>query len=71
MPTIQTTSGLQFFDNIMMVRGRHAINMGVEYNHIVGDITQPSYSKGEFGFNGSYTDIPNVNSNLLGIAQML
>lgn len=71
MPTIQTTSGLQFFDNVMKISGRHEFKMGAEYNHIVGDITQPSYSKGEFGFNGSYTDIPNANSNLLGVAQML
>src|SRR6185437_6422052 len=71
MPTIQTTSGLQFFDNVMKVYGRHELKMGAEYNHIVGDITQPSYSKGEFGFNGLYTDVPNASSNLVGIAQIL
>lgn len=71
MPTIQTTSALQFADNVMKIHGRHELKMGGEYKRIVGDITQPSYSKGSFGFDGSYTDIPNVNSKLLGIAQML
>lgn len=71
MPTLQTTTGLQFFDNVMKIHGRHEFRVGFEFNHIRGNIIQPSYSKGDFGFNGSYTDIPNVNSNLVGIAQML
>ena len=71
MPTIQATSGLEVFDNVIKLRGRHELKTGFEFNHIRGNITQPSYSKGEFGFNGMYSDIPNKNSNLLGISDFL
>lgn len=71
MPTIQTTTGLQLFDNLMKIHGSHEFKVGVEFNHIRGNITQPSYSKGQFGFTGQYSDIPNKNSNLVGIADML
>lgn len=71
MPTIQTTSGLEFFDNLIKTYGSHEFKAGFEFNHIRGNIVQPSYSKGQFGFNGQYSDIPNKNSNLLGIADLL
>ena len=71
MPTIQTDSALEFFDNLMKIHGKHEFRTGFEFNHIRGNIIQPAYSKGEFGFNGMYSDIPNKNSNELGISDML
>ena len=71
MPTIQTTTGMQFFDNLMKITGKHEFRMGFEFNHIRGNILQPAYSKGTFGFNGIYSDIPNKNSSHNGIADML
>jgi outer membrane receptor protein involved in Fe transport len=71
MPTIEATSGMEVFDNVIKVRGQHEFRTGFEFNHIRGNITQPSYSKGEFGFNDIYSDIPNKNSSLLGIADLL
>ncbi len=71
MPTIQTTTGLEFFDNLMKIHGQHEYRTGSELNHIRGNIINPSYSKGEFGFSGMYSDIPNKNSSELGIADML
>jgi hypothetical protein len=71
MPTIQATSGLEVFDNVIKVKGQHEFKTGFEFNHIRGNITQPAYSKGELGFNGMYSDIPNKNSSLIGIADFL
>jgi len=71
MPTLQTTSALELFDNLMKVHERHEFRAGFEINHIRGNMLQPAYSKGEFGFSGMYSDIPNKNSNELGIADML
>lgn len=71
MPTVQTTTGLEFFDNLMKVRGKHEIRTGFEFNHMRGNELQPAYTKGEFGFNGMYSDIPNKNSSELGISDML
>ena len=71
MPTIQTTTGLEFFDNLMKLHGKHEFHAGFEFNHIRGNIIQPAYSKGDFVFSGQYSDIPNQNSNDVGIADML
>jgi hypothetical protein len=71
MPTIQATSGLEVFDNVIKVKGQHEFKAGFEFNHTRGNITQPSYSKGEFGFTGIYSDIPNKNSSLIGISDFL
>ena len=71
MPTLQTTTGLQLIDNLMKLHGKHEFHAGFEFNHIRGNIIQPAYSKGDFQFNGQYTDIPNQNSKDNGVADML
>ena len=70
-PTIQTTEAQNYTDNLTMVRGSHQLKMGVEINRIVGDIIQPAYSRGNLTYNGQYSDIPNQNSSLVGIADFL
>ncbi len=70
-PTTETTSGLQFMDNLMKIHRNHEFNVGFDFNHIRGNILQPPASKGVFYYNGQYSDIPNKNSGLLGIADWL
>ena len=70
-PTIQTTTALQFLDNLILTRHTHEIHLGFEFNHLRANIIQPSYSRGEFDFNGQYSNIPNKNNSLTGIADML
>jgi hypothetical protein len=70
-PTIQTTTALQIMDNLMKLHGNHEFKVGFEINHISGNILQPAYSRGDFGFNGQYSNIPNKNNNLTGIADLL
>ncbi len=70
-PTLQTDTATPLFDNLMWTRGSHELHAGFEFNHIRGNIIQPSYSRGDFGFNGQYSSIPNKNNNLTGIADFL
>jgi hypothetical protein len=70
-PSLTTETGLQFMDNLTKTHGNHELKMGYEFNHIRGDTTGPSYSKGQFIFSGRYSDIPNKSSGLVGIADML
>jgi hypothetical protein len=70
-PTIQTTGAQNYTDNFTLVRGSHQLKMGFEVNRIVGDIIQPAYSRGNLTYNGQYSDIPNANSGLVGIADFL
>lgn len=71
MPTIQTTGAEDYTDNLTLVRGAHEWKTGVQFDRLVGDIVQPAYSKGNFTWNGQYADIPNQNSNLVGLADFL
>jgi hypothetical protein len=70
-PTIQTTGAQNYLDNFTMIRGSHQIKLGVQVNRIFGDIVQPAYSRGNLTYNGQYSDIPNANSSLVGIADFL
>src|ERR1700676_834769 len=46
--------------------------MGVEYQHVKFSTLQPAFSRGNFDYNGSFTDIPNNNvGNETGRAQFL
>ena len=45
--------------------------MGVEYQHIRFSTLQPAWSRGQFDFNGQYTDISQNNGSNTGIAQFL
>lgn len=70
-PTLSADSGLQFQDNLMKIFGNHQLNVGFDFNHIRGNITQPSASKGSFSFTGAFSDVPNKSAGLNGIADML
>jgi hypothetical protein len=70
-PTIQTTGAQSYSDNFTVIRGSHQIKMGVQINQIFGKIVQPAYSRGNLTYNGQYSDIPNANSSLVGIADFL
>lgn len=70
-PTLQTTEAQDYTDNLTWMHGRHQIKTGFQFNRIVGDITQPAYSRGNFNYNGQYTDIPNQTTQLTGIADFL
>lgn len=70
-PSLNADTGLQFQDNLMKLHRNHEFNVGFDFNHVRGDILQPGSSKGHFTFSGQYTDIPNKNSSLTGIADLL
>ncbi len=70
-PTIQTTEAQDYTDNLTLIRGNHQFKFGVQIDRIVGDILQPAYSRGNFTYNGQYSDIPNQNTGLVGIADFL
>jgi hypothetical protein len=70
-PTLQTVTAQDYTDNVTRIVGRHSLKFGVQFDPISGTITQPANSRGNFTWNGQYSDIPNQNSNLVGIADYL
>jgi hypothetical protein len=71
LPSDEVSQTLQITDDFTKIYGKHNFKMGIEYQHVKFSTLQPAYSRGQFDYNGTYTDIPNQNSNSTGIAQFL
>ena len=72
LPSDEVSSTFQFTDDLTKIYGKHSFKMGFEWQHVKFSTLQPSWSRGEFDFNGVYTDIPNGGQNgHTGIAQFL
>ena len=57
LPSDEVSQTIQFTDDFTKIYGKHSFKMGVEYQHIRFSTLQPAWSRGQFDFNGQYTDI--------------
>ncbi len=69
--TWQKVGAWQFSDNLTKIAGRHELKFGGEVNLTYGDIVQLPYSRGDFTFNGQYSNTPNSGDSDTGLADML
>jgi hypothetical protein len=70
-PTIQTVYSIEGSDSVTKVLRGHTFKTGVQVDDLVANISQPPQGRGNYTFNGQYTDIPNKNNSLNGIGDML
>ncbi|WP_263366306.1 carboxypeptidase-like regulatory domain-containing protein [Edaphobacter bradus] len=70
-PTLQYVYSIEGADSVTKVYRNHAFKMGVQVDDIEGDISQPPQGRGFMTYSGQYSDIPNKNSNLTGLGDML
>ncbi len=71
VPTLETVTDLEILDNVTKVYGSHTFKMGGQIDVIRASIIQPPYAKGNFTFNGQYSDIPNASTGYNGAADFL
>ena len=71
LPSDEVTSTFQLTDDLTKIYGKHTFKGGFEWQHVKFSTLQPPWSRGEFDFNGKYTDIPGQTSGNTGIAQIL
>jgi hypothetical protein len=71
LPSDEVTSTFQLTDDVTKILGKHTFKMGFEWQHVKFSTLQPPWSRGEFDFNGDYTDIPNKNQGNTGRVQFL
>jgi len=71
LPSDEVTSTFQITDTVTKIYGKHTFKMGFEWQHVKFSTLQPPWSRGEFDYNGNYTDIPNVNGGSTGRADFL
>jgi hypothetical protein len=70
-PTLQYVYSIEGGDSVTKLYRNHAFKMGLLISSLEGDISQPPQGRGDFNYNGQYTDIPNKNANLNGVADLL
>ena len=56
LPSDEVSQTTQVADNFTKVYGKHTYKMGFEFQHIKFSTLQPSYSHGEFDYNGDFTN---------------
>ena len=71
LPSDEVSQTIQFTDDFTKIYGKHSFKMGVEFQHIHFATLQPAWSRGQYDYNGQYTDISQNNSSTTGIAQFL
>ncbi len=71
LPSDEVSTTFQATDDVTKIYGKHTFKMGFEFQHVKFSTLQPPWSRGQFNFDGVYTDIPNVGGGNTGRAQML
>jgi hypothetical protein len=71
LPSDEVSSTFQLTDDVTKIYGKHTFKAGFEWQHVKFSTLQPPWSRGEFDFKGTYTDVPGLTSGNTGIAQML
>jgi Carboxypeptidase regulatory-like domain/TonB dependent receptor len=73
LPSDEVSSTIQATDDFTKIYGKHTFKMGIEYQHVKFSTLQPPWSRGQFNFDGVYTNIPGASPSTenTGIAQFL
>jgi len=70
LPSDEVSQTLQVTDDFTKVYGKHNFKTGIEYQHVKFSTLQPAWSRGQFDYNGSFTDVVGKNGTN-GMAQFL
>src|SRR5580692_3681554 len=71
LPSDEVTSTFQLTDSVTKIYGKHTFKMGFEWQHVKFSTLQPPWSRGEFDYNGDYTEIPTIDNGNTGRADFL
>jgi len=71
LPSDEISQTLQIQDDFTKIYGKNNFKMGIEFQHVKFSTLQPAWSRGQYDYSGTFTDIPNNNQSTTGIAQML
>jgi Carboxypeptidase regulatory-like domain len=70
LPSDEVSQTLQVTDDFTKVYGKHNFKAGIEFQHVKFSTLQPAWSRGQFDYNGSFTDVVGKNGTT-GLAQIL
>ncbi len=71
LPSVEYNSTLQATENLTKIYGGHTFKGGFEFQHVKFSTLQPPWSRGQFNYDGVYTEVPNNGGGSTGMAQLL
>jgi hypothetical protein len=71
LPSVEYNSTIQATENLTKVYGNHTFKGGFEFQHIKFATLQPPWSRGQFNYDGSFTEVPTTGGGSTGMAQLL
>jgi hypothetical protein len=71
VPGKRVSDTSQLTENLTKIYGGHTFKGGFEMQHLRFPWFAPAYPRGEFLFDGTYTDVPGQTGGATGLAQML
>jgi hypothetical protein len=71
LPSDEVSSTFQLTDDVTKIFAKHTFKMGFEWQHVKFSTLQPPWSRGEFDYNGDYTDVPSSNVGNTGRVEFL
>jgi Carboxypeptidase regulatory-like domain/TonB dependent receptor len=72
LPSDEISSTIQLTDDVTKIYGKHAFKMGFEYQHVKFSTLQPSWSHGQFDYNGDFVGVAGATNNSnTGLASLL
>src|SRR5947199_9198101 len=63
LPSDEVSSTIQVTDDFTKIYGKHTFKMGFEAQHVKFSTLQPPWSRGQFNFDGVYTNLPGAGHN--------
>ena len=57
LPSDEVSSTIQLTDDVTKIYRQHTFKMGFEWQHVKFSTLQPSWSHGQFNFDGNFTDV--------------
>jgi len=70
-PSMEPNQTDQLMENVTFIKGGHTFKAGIEIQHIKWAVFQPAWPRGQFNFDGNYTEVPGNSSGTTGMAQLL
>lgn len=70
-PTLETVKSVELADNVTKVYGSHSLKTGYQWDLLDGDLVQPGWGRGGFYYNGQFSTIPAIGSNITALADAL
>lgn len=70
-PNVSTVTSLEIMENVTKIHGNHTFKGGFQWDKFYANLFSPPFGRGNFSYNGQWSDVVNTNTNQFGPVDML